>query len=548
MNGVLGQIGLVLLVCVGLGVTAIVLRLPLLVGLLVAGVVVGPNVLGLIEATPEVALLGEIGISLLLFVVGLKLDPRLVRELGTIVLATGTAQVVLTAASAFAIALAAGVDTVSALYLAAGMAFSSTVVVIKMLSDRGQVEQLHGRLSLGILIVQDIVVVLLMVVLTAIDPSSTANLGAQLGLIVLRGVLLFAAVALLARYVLPHVVHVLARQAELLTLAAVTWAVALAALAHLLGFSAEVGAFLAGVALASSDYREAISGRLATLRDFLLVFFFIDLGTELRFDGLEDLGLVVALTLFVLLAKPVLIAVVATLLGFEARVAATSGLTMGQISEFSLILAALGVSLEHIDSRIAGVMAVVALVTITVSTLLSARAEDLVPALSAPLRRLQRSRTRREVEQQVRHRPEVVVIGLGRIGRTVFDELHERGVAVLGVDHDPRISRLHDREAPVVFGDLSDPALATQLPLGDVRWIVATPRDVELHRDLLVALQRSGYRGRLAVAVDHPEDERLLRRLGIDLVIRPLEQAATPLIEVLRAHERGEQPSAVTLE
>ncbi|MFU8840742.1 MAG: cation:proton antiporter [Nitriliruptoraceae bacterium] len=548
MTDLLGQIGLVLAVCVGLGVVAIGLRLPLLVGLLVAGVVVGPQVLGLVGATPEIALLGEIGISLLLFVVGLKLDPRLVRKLGGIVLLTGTIQVLTTAALAFAIASLFGVATIPALYLAAGMSFSSTVVVIKLLSDRGQVEELHGRLSLGILIVQDIVVVALMVVLAAIDPESTASVVEQFGLIALKGFGLFAGIAVAARYLLPPVVHVLARQGELLVLAAVTWAVAMAAVAHVLGFSEEVGAFLAGVALASSAYREAISGRLSTLRDFLLVFFFIDLGTQLRFDGLEDLGLVAALTVFVLVGKPVLIAVIATLLGFQARVATTSGLTMGQISEFSLILASLGVALGQIDGRIAGVMAAVALVTITISTLVSARAEQLVPRLSEPLVRLQRSRTRREVEQQARFRPEVVVIGLGRLGQTVFDALTDRGVAVLGVDHDPRTARLTDPDAPVIFGDLTDPELPSQLPLRRTRWIVATPRNPELHRDLLNALRRAGFRGRLAVAVDHPDEQRLLRRLGVDLVVRPLEQAAAPLVDLIHAHDRTTRTSTRTLE
>ncbi len=448
MTDLLGQIGLVLLVCVGLGVVAIALRLPLLVGLLVAGVVVGPQALGLVGSTSEIALLGELGISLLLFVVGLKLDPRLVRKLGPIVLVTGMLQVAVPAALAYVIATLFQVATVPALYLAAGMAFSSTVVVIKLLSDRGQVEELHGRLALGILIVQDLVVVGLMVALTSVDPESTATLLELVGLIAAGGVALFLAVAVAARYVLPPVVHLLARQGELLVLAAVTWAVALAAVVHVLGFSEEVGAFLAGVALASSDYREAISGRLSTLRDFLLVFFFIDLGTQLAFEGVDDLGLIVVLTLFVLLGKPVLIAVIETLLGFQARVATTAGLTLGQISEFSGILASLGVVLGQIDGRVAGVMASVALLTITVSTLLSARAEWLVPRVSRPLLALQRARTRREIEQHGRFRPEVVAIGLGRLGQTVFDELTERGVAVLGVYHDPRTSRLTDPDAP----------------------------------------------------------------------------------------------------
>jgi Kef-type K+ transport system membrane component KefB/uncharacterized UPF0146 family protein len=543
----LGLIGLVLLVCVLLGAVAIAVRLPLLVGLLIAGVLVGPEVLGLVRSSTEIELLGEIGISLLLFVVGLKLDPRLVRKLGPVVLVAGTLQVATTAALAFVIARSFGTPLVPALYLAAGMSFSSTVVVIKLLADRGQIEQLQGRLALGILIVQDIVVIGLMVVLASIDPASTASVVEQFRLVALRGVALFVGIALLARFVLPRVVHVLARRGELLVLAAVTWAVALAAAAHLLGFSEEVGAFLAGVALASSDYREAISGRLTTLRDFLLVFFFIDLGTQLRFEGADDLTLIAALSLFVLLGKPVLIAVISTLLGFQVGVAIRAGLTLAQISEFSLILAALGVSLGQLDGRSAGVVTAVALVTITLSTFLSAEADRLVPVLSRPLAPLQRARVRKEMEHRAVRRPEVIVIGLGRLGMTVFEDLRERGLDVLGVDFDPRTVQFESGDVPVVFGDLDDPELPFELPLERVRWIVSTPRDPEVHRTFLHALQRRGYRGRFVAAADHPEDERLLRQLGVDLVIRPLQLAARPLIDTIHAHDRRMSSGQLTL-
>ncbi len=545
---VLGQIGVVLLVCVLLGALAITVRLPLLVGLLVGGVVVGPDVLGLVRSSTEIELLGEIGITLLLFVVGLKLDPRLVRTLGPVVLVAGLVQVAVTAALAFAISRGFGLDVVASLYLAAGMSFSSTVVVIKLLTDRGQIEQLHGRLALGILIVQDIVVVALMVVLASFDPDGATSLVAQFGAIALRGAGLFAAIALLARFVLPRAVHVLARRGELLVLAAVTWAVALAAAAHLLGFSEEVGAFLAGIALASSNYREAISGRLATLRDFLLVFFFIDLGTQLRFEGADDLTLILALSLFVLIGKPVLIAVISTLLGFQTGVSVRAGLTLAQISEFSLILASLGVSLGQLDGRSAGVIAAVALITITLSTFLSAEADRLVPVLSRPLAPLQRARVRREMEQRAVRRPEVIVIGLGRLGTSVYEELRTRGVEVLGVDFDPRTVRAESGDLPVVFGDLEDPALPEQLPLARTRWVVATPRDTELHRSLVHALRRRGYRGRIAAAVDHDDDEALLDRLGVDLVIRPLRLAAGPLLDTVHAYDRRELSRRLLLE
>jgi Kef-type K+ transport system membrane component KefB len=529
----------VLAICVAAGGVAVVLRQPLLVGLLVAGVVVGPEVLGIVSGAEEIELLGEIGIALLLFVVGLKLDPRLIRRLGPVVMAAGTVQVLATTAVAYAIARAFGTAMVPALYLAAAMAFSSTVIVIKLLTDRRELEQLHGRIALGILIVQDIVVVVIMIVLSSVDPTAGVPIGAQLLAIAGRGVLLFGGLAALSRFVLPRVTHVLARQGELLVLASVAWAVALAAVAVAMGFSAEVGAFLAGAALAASGYREAISGRLATLRDFLLVFFFIDLGTDLQLGGGDEVGLILALALFVLIGKPLIIAVITTLLGFRARVGVRAGLTLAQISEFSLILVALGVDLGQVSGQVVGQVTAIALVTITVATYLSSRAETLAPRLALPLLRLERTRLRREFDPRVHPYPTVVVIGLGRLGQTVVEEFREHGDEVLAVDYDPRNVSSPDTDASVIYGDAEDPELPSQVPLHRVRWVASTLRDLDANRALAVAFHRHGYDGRIAVACDHPEDERLLREVGVDLVIRPLHVAAGPFVALMHAEDGG---------
>jgi Kef-type K+ transport system membrane component KefB len=543
-HGVFQQIALVLAVCLAAGGLAVLLRLPLLVGLLIAGVLVGPGVFGLVEATEEVELLGEIGIALLLFVVGLKLDPRLVKRLGPVVLLAGSIQVTVTTAIGVAIALAFAVDTVGALYLGAAMAFSSTVIVVKLLTDRRELEQLHGRIAVGILIVQDIVVVVLMIGLATIDPESGAGLVEQAGTVLLRGLLLLLLAFVAGRWILPRVTHVLARQGELLVLASVTWAVVLAAIAIALGFSGEVGAFLAGTALASSEYRDAISGRLSTLRDFLLVFFFIDLGVRLELGGFEDLVLVAVLSLFVLVGKPLVVAFITTRLRFRARVGVRSGLTLAQISEFSLILVALGVGLGHVDGRIVGLVTGVALVTITASTFLSARSRQLVPRLSPWLERFERAPVRPESpEAGALPDPTVVVIGLGRLGRTVVSELDERGEDVLGVDFDPRSILGTANEIPVLYGDAEDPELPHHLPLSRARWVVSTLRELDSHRAMISALRHHGYRGLLAVAVDHEEEVELVERLGVDLIVRPLHEAAGPFVERLCSHPPLERPS-----
>ncbi|CAN5171437.1 hypothetical protein BH23ACT9_BH23ACT9_21400 [soil metagenome] len=354
IDGVFEQIAAVLAVCVVAGILATLLRQPLIVGLLAAGIAVGPDVLGLVEASDEIELLAEIGISLLLFVVGLKLDVRLIRKLGPVAAITGLAQIALTAVIGFALAVALGFDSGSAMYIAVALTFSSTIIIVKLLTDKRELDQLHGRIALGILIVQDITVVLALIVITAIGDGS-GDLGGEFLRVAVNGAGLIVGVGLMARYVLPRAVHRLARNGELLVLASVTWAVALAAVSVVLGFSEEVGAFLAGVALASSPYREAISGRLTTLRDFLLVFFFIDLGTNLQLaSAMTQAVPAVALAVFVLIAKPAIVMSIMGLLGYRKQVSFRAGITLAQISEFSLIFIALGAGLGQVGEDVVG--------------------------------------------------------------------------------------------------------------------------------------------------------------------------------------------------
>jgi Kef-type K+ transport system membrane component KefB len=282
--GVFEQVAAVLFVCMIAGAAALVLRQPLVVGLIAAGIAVGPQALGLVDDVTDIELLAKLGIALLLFIVGLKLDVRLIGRLGPVALATGLGQVLFTSVIGFFIALALGFETVPALYIAVALTFSSTIIIVKLLTDKREIDDLHGRIAIGFLIVQDIAVVLAMIAITASGDAS-GPLGIQILNVIARGVVLVGLVILFGRYVATRLVSLLARQSELLILGAVTWAVALASVSILLGFSEEVGAFLAGLSLASTPYRDAISGRLSTLRDFMLVFFFIELGTLTRPDG-----------------------------------------------------------------------------------------------------------------------------------------------------------------------------------------------------------------------------------------------------------------------
>ncbi len=536
--GVFEQVAAVLFVCMIAGAAALVLRQPLVVGLIAAGIAVGPQALGLVDDVTDIELLAKLGIALLLFIVGLKLDVRLIGRLGPVALATGLGQVLFTSVIGFFIALALGFDTVPALYIAVALTFSSTIIIVKLLTDKREIDDLHGRIAIGFLIVQDIVVVLAMIVITA-SGDGDASVGARALEVLLRGTLLVGLVVLFGRYVADRLVNLLARQSELLILGAVTWAVALAAVSILLGFSEEVGAFLAGLSLASTSYRDAISGRLSTLRDFMLVFFFIELGT--RFDlstALDQIGAAIILSLFVLIGNPIIVMVIMGFMGYRKKVSFKAGLTVAQISEFSLILIALGASQGQVGSDVVGLVTAVGLITIAASTYLIYGSDAIYARIEPALRIFERKVDLVDPNfDDDHHDPDYVVIGLGRFGSTLVEELLERGVDVLGVDFDPRSVQTPRFDIPVVYGDAEDPTLVDHLPLRTATWVVSTVRSLDANLTLISSLRRSGYEGSIAVASEDPSHCAIYTAAGADVTVQPLHIAAVPLLDRILAHD-----------
>lgn len=539
LESVFHQVAALLAICAVVGVLATLLRQPLIIGFIAAGILVGPTVFGLVEESAEIELLATIGIALLLFVVGLKLDVRLVRVVGPVALATGLGQVFFTSGVGFLLALLLGMSAVSALYVAVALTFSSTVIIVKLLSDKDELDDLHGRIAIGFLIVQDIVVVLVMIALSGFAGDADASLARQAVEVVVKGAAFVGGILALARWVLPPLLHYLARSAELLVLFAIAWAVFLATVGELLGFSEEVGAFLAGVSLASTPFRDALGARLVTLRDFLLLFFFITLGLQLDFSTAGDqLLAAVVLSMFVLVGNPVIVMVIMGAMRYRARVSFRAGLTVAQISEFSLILVALGFSLGHIDAEVVGLVTAVGIITITLSTYMISNSSWLYGRFAPALRVFER-RGARDVQLNLTDGgppADVVVIGLGRYGSNLVVALQEAGHHPTGVDFDPQALRTWaQRGLPVVYGDAHDPEVTTLLPLETARWVISSVRDVDTNLALVQALAQHGYRGRVAVTALSEADARLLEDAGADVVLRPFADAAHDAVATLMA-------------
>lgn len=523
-----------------LGIIGQKLRQPLIIMFLATGILAGPSGLGIIHSYHQIELLAHIGIALLLFIVGLKLDLHLIRMTGPVALATGLGQIIFTSIVGFAIALALDLSWLSAAYVAVALTFSSTIIIVKLLSDKKEIDSLHGQIAIGFLIVQDIAAILALVGLTTFG-SSVAGEGSPfftaLGIIV-KGLGLLGIIALLMKFVLPGLTRRLAHSLELLTLFAIAWAVFLGAGSELLGFSKEVGAFLAGVSLASTDYRDSIGGRLTGLRDFLLLFFFIDLGSRLEWSTVgSQLGSSFVFSLFVLIGNPLIVLIIMGWMGYRRRTSFLAGLTVAQISEFSLIVAALGLSLGHISNETVGLITLVGVVTIFISTYMILYSAPLYNFLSAPLKIFERRTPYREsaIDTLKESVPvDVILFGLGNYGSSLAEYLLRRHKAVLGIDFDPgALDNWRQRGLPVLYGDMADPDIHEYLPLHKAGWVISTVRDLEMNQALIHNLKKEGYAGKVALTATTATEVREFEKAGAHLIFRPFidatEQAADAL-------------------
>ncbi|MCI0499934.1 MAG: cation:proton antiporter [Planctomycetales bacterium] len=535
-----GEIALLLGLAAILGAAGQKLHQPLIIMFLAVGILAGPSGLGIIESYSQIELLAHIGIALLLFIVGLRLDITLIRTIGPVALATGLGQIVVTSIIGFVIALVLGMPVVSSVYVAVALTFSSTIIIVKLLSDKKEIDSLHGQIAVGFLIVQDIAAIIALIVLTTFRPQTAADHSVFVTSVIIagKGLLFFTCIGVLMRLVLPRLLKKLAQSPETLLLFAVAWAVFLAAVSELLGFSKEVGAFAAGVSLASTEYRDAVSARLSSLRDFLLLFFFIDLGARLEWSTVgAQLASSAIFSLYVLIGNPLIMLTIMSVMGYRRRTSFLAGLTVAQISEFSLILAAMGVTLGHISEETRGLITLVGVVTIFVSTYMILYSGTLYRLLADPLKLFERKNPYRQTADNVAPKTastEVILFGLGNYGGGLAEHLLERKKNFIGVDFDPSaLDRWRRQGVPVLYGDLGDPDLYEQLPLDKTRWVVSAIRSRELNLTLLGLLKQRGYTGKVALTAVNEQEAGQYEKRGVPVVFRPFRDAAEQAVDAL---------------
>ena len=492
-------------------------------------------------------LLSELGIAVLLFIVGLKLDLGLIRNLGSAALVIGGTQIVLTGGLAFLICSLMGIATQPSLYIATALAFSSTIIVVKILSDKHEIDQLHGQVALGILIIQDFVVILAMMYISTLgnaNGSADVNIMSELirvsGWVILLGGLLWVFI----RFISDRLAGSMAHSPELLLCFSMAWAIALAALCHHIGLSKELGGLLAGISLASTEYRNAIISRLTSIRDFLLLFFFILLGARLDLSNLnEQIPAALVLSTFILLFKPLVITSTAGFMGFRKRTAFLSGLSLGQISEFSFIFMAMAVAAGAVNEDALGLVTLVGLITIGISAYAIKFSNQTYHMLEPVLGLFERSTKIHKAHQSQKKakKYDAIIFGYGRYGQELTDALNKKKYKVLVVDFNPEvIERCKKDKRDFIYGDANDPHFYKNLPLDDTKWIIsAMPRHHTglTHEDprhyMVEALKQHKFDGQIIVAVSRKQDEKSLKKSGADIVFYPFREAADFAVKTL---------------
>lgn len=537
MDSVFLQIGVVTILAALLGIVARILRQPIILAYVTAGILLGAGGLNLIpnaELTQDIA---TIGIIFLLFLVGLELDIGKIRRVGTVVLVAGMAQMLVTFGLVFGIVWSLGYDQTAGLYLGLAAAFSSTAVALKRLSDRRDLGALYAKVTIGILLLQDIIAILALMFISGAAGQSV-SVGLFLGFAV-KGSLFIAGTWLFTRYLLGRIFFYIAKSPELLFLASVAWAFSFAMASDSLGFSKEIGAFLAGISLATLPYNLEIIGRVKPLKDFFLVIFFVVLGLEVSWPVVgANLPLIIAISAAVIFVKSFVGAAAMVRLGYPKRPAYLTGASLGQMSEFSLLIVLLGFSSGHISQELVGITAALLTLTIILNTYWNGLNRYIYPVFSKPLEWFAGKVTSRELNYRPSEmRNHVLLFGANRMGYQMLHTLERLRRDVLVVDHNPEvIRRLLHRGVESVFGDIDDFELLREMGLADARMVISTVPNATANL-YLIKETRKNNRGALVITTaDQIDDALALYAAGADYVVLPHllggEQAAQILEEV----------------
>ncbi|OGM18485.1 hypothetical protein A2686_02665 [Candidatus Woesebacteria bacterium RIFCSPHIGHO2_01_FULL_38_10] len=532
------QITLFLVTSALFGLLAKFLKQPLLIGYLFAGVILAGG--GFIKDISSLSNLGKIGVTFLLFLLGLEIKLKEIPEIGKAALIIGSAQIFLTSLLAIFLLLFLGFGFVPSIYIAFALTFSSTIIAVKHLSEKNDLESLYGRITVGVLLLQDLVVVSILLLLSGLKGGNL--LFQDFAFLLVKTVSILMAVWFVSKKILPFLFEkFIAASGELLFIVSCAWVLGISSLvAGPIGLSLEVGGFLAGLSLSSLPEHLQIAARTRPLRDFFLTLFFLYLGTRL-ITGVDIISLLpyaFVLCLFVLIVKPLIVLPIMGMIGYKRRTSLFTGLSIAQVSEFSFILLALGTSLGQVTEKESSLVILVGVFTMIASTYLMIKQEWLYRRLASHLRIFEKKKNKESaLIEKVNFQDHLVLIGANRTGRSLINFFRKKGVSFLVVDFDPKVfSSLTAEGINVMFGDISDNEIIKLMNLDKAKMVISTTTNLE--DNLTILEQIRGYKVRPAsmMTVSTREEGIKLYEAGASYVIVPEVVAGEHIKHLLKAY------------
>ncbi|MBI4097271.1 MAG: cation:proton antiporter [Candidatus Levybacteria bacterium] len=540
MQGIFTDIAIIICLAAVLSVIFRLLKLPAILAYILTGIILGPLGLFHLENEAALATLGQLGVTLLLFMLGLELKLKELRSIGKSAIIAGVLQMYFTFFVAFFMTMFLGFSKTEAIYTGIALSFSSTIVIVKLLSDKRDLNSLHGKLALGILLVQDFFAILTIIFLSG-NPSTSS--GPYIGGLLVKIIILFAIITFLSSTVFPKLTRIIARSSESLFLVSLAWVFALTALvaSPFIGFSIEIGGFLAGLALANTHENFQIVAKMRALRDFFITIFFVTLGIEMHIANVGGVLLpAIALSLFVLFIKPFVVMGITGVLGYRKRTSFFVGISFAQISEFSLIIIFLGARIGAISNDLAAIVVLVSIITYAISAFMLQYNNTIYKKVHKLLWIFQTKHTKSEritenEEQLADLDDHTIIVGGDQMGQSILHSLEKKGQKIVLVDFDPDlVRRLKEKtDFPILFGDIADAEIQERVGVQKAKLIVSTVPDLEDNLLLIQGIRHENRKAKIIVMAYQSDDAKALYKAGADYVVLPYLTGGNHLAKLL---------------
>jgi len=520
------ELAIVVLIATFLGIVAKFLKQPLILGFILAGTLI--TYFGFFNLNNQEILrtLSDLGIMFLLFLVGLEIDFKSLKLIGGASSLIGVFQIILTAGFGFLSAYFLHFTIIESIYIGAALSFSSTIIVIKLLSEKKDTNSLYGKITTGILLFQDLVAVLILVFLSGL---ATGGKIAILPIIftVLKAIILFTLIIFIGRKLLPYVFNKIVNHSQdLIFFSSLAWCFLVAAIVShpKVGFPIEISGLLAGLALSNSSTHFQIFSKIKYLRDFFVLIFFVILGSTLVFSDFNKIIVPVAvLTAFVIIIKPLIIMIIMGISGYRKKTGFLTGITTAQLSEFSLVLAAIGLKLGHINDEIVSIITAVGIISIAISVYLFMYADGIFIKMQSLLSIFQRKKLKEEIYSDHNPSKPIILIGSHRLGESIAFNLKKEDLLI--IDFDPDVVHATKKAGyDYLFGDINDDEIFEKAHFENAKLIISTVPDIKDSLYLLQklsSLKNKGSEVRIIMRAENEEEVETLYKLGADYVIFP---------------------------